>query len=213
MTVRGAEKGVKVFGIGLNKTGTSTLGTCGEILGYKVQGCDRDLLKDVRLNGDFTRIRQAVEEHDLFEDWPWPLIYKELDNMFPGSKFILTVRKNEQNWLQSLKKHSMKTPPGIHCRKLAYGFNYPHGHAGKHLRFYRRHNDQARDYFRGRKDDFTELCWENGDGWEKLCAFLGQSRPKAAFPHANKTVDKKRTSRKLYLKNRALSIFYRLLNS
>ena len=206
-------RGFRIFGIGLNKTGTSTLGSCGEMLGYRVKGCDKELLQDVRLKNDFTRIREAVENHDLFEDWPWPLIYKELDKMYPGSKFILTVRKNEKKWIESLKKHSLKTPPDNHCRKLAYDYNYPFGHEKKHLQFYRKHNDEVREYFRGRESDFIELCWENGDGWDKLCPFLGMEVPETPFPHTNKTIDKKRTSRKLVLKNRALSIFFWLLNT
>lgn len=176
----------KVFGIGLNKTGTTTLGQCGKILGLRCTSCDRKLLEDFIVRKDFSGITQRVSQYDLFEDWPWPLIYRQLDEMFPGSKFILTVRKSEGKWFESLKKHSMRTHPLKHCRKLAYGFNFPHKHEKEHIEFYRRHNEGVRSYFRERSDDFIELCWENGDGFEALCSFLNCDIPDTPFPHANK---------------------------
>ena len=131
----------KVFGIGLNKTGTTTLGQCGRILGYHCTSCNRSLLKDIVLRKDFSNVHRQVAQYDLFEDWPWPLIYKELDTIYPGSKFILTVRKSPDIWLNSLKKHSLKTGPFRHCRKLAYGYNYPFKREKEHIDFYQQHND------------------------------------------------------------------------
>jgi hypothetical protein len=196
----------KIFGIGLNKTGTTTLGLCGKILGYRSTSCDKGLLEDVTLRNDFTRVNATVGQFDLFEDWPWPLIYKELDLKFPGSKFVLTTRKNADVWLDSFKKHAIKTNPSGHCRKLAYGYNYPHRHEQEHLEFYQRHNDSVRTYFSGRDSDFIEICWENGDGFEKLCNFLGRDIPDIPLPHANKESNN-RASKSILLRNRLLSIF------
>lgn len=195
----------KIFGIGLNKTGSTTLGRCGKILGYRYTECDRLLLEDVVLRNDFTRVRQTVERFDLFEDWPWPLIYKELDRMYPGSKFILTTRRNEKIWLDSLKSHSLKTPPWKHCRKLAYGYNFPHRHEQEHLELYTRHNDNVRAYFKDRDQDFLEICWENGDGFQKLCNFLGSEIPAVPLPHANKKEDNPGRNRRLLI-NRLLRL-------
>lgn len=179
----------KVFGLGLNKTGTTTLGQCGRILGLRCTSAERSLLEDVVLRNDFTRIKQRVSAFDLFEDWPWPLIYRQLDEMYPGSKFVLTVRKSPDAWLESLKKHSMKTSPLGHHRKLAYGFNYPHGHEQEHLDFYNKHNDNVRSYFRNRSNDFIEVCWETGDGFESLCRLLDCDLPAVPLPHANRWTD------------------------
>lgn len=195
--------GTKIFGIGLMKTGTSTLGVCGTILGYRCVSYKRRLIEDLKLRNDFTAIKEVVSQYDLFEDWPWPLIYRELDQMYPGSKFILTTRKNENVWLESLKKHSMITSPTRHCRKLAFGYNFPHGNEEQHLEFYRRHNDEVRQYFKGREDDFAELCWENGSGWKEFCGFLGRDIPDVPFPHENKGQGKK-VNIKRYVLNRLL---------
>ncbi|KYP09969.1 MAG: hypothetical protein A0129_15615 [Limnobacter sp. CACIAM 66H1] len=198
----------KIFGIGLNKTGTTTLGECGRILGLRCTGCDRKLLKDVVARNDFSQIIQKVRCYDLFEDWPWPLVYKDLDEMFPGSKFVLTVRSTEEKWLESLKSHSLRTHPFKHCRKLAYGFNFPHTHEKDHIEFYKRHNESVRTYFEGRRSDFLELCWENGDGLDKLCNFLGHDVPDVPLPHANKGADKRVDRRRLFLNSMLININY-----
>lgn len=184
---------VKVFGVGLNKTGTTSLNACGARLGYRCKSCDRGLLRDVR-RGDLTRAFAVAERFDLFEDWPWPLIFRELDERFPGSRFILTVRRDARTWLRSLKKHSLGTHPTRHCRKLAYGHHYPFGREREHLDFYERHNDAVRRHFADRPEDLLEVCWERGDGWAELCGFLGHEPPDAPFPHRNRGVDR-RTSR------------------
>lgn len=186
----------KVFGIGLNKTGTTTLGQCGRMLGLRCTSCDRSLLKDYAVNNDLSGIERKANQYDLFEDWPWPLVYKQLDEMYPGSKFILTVRSSEETWLASLKSHSMRTHPTKHCRKFAYGYNFPHKHEQEHLEFYRRHNDDARSYFANRSADFLELCWERGDGLKELCDFLECPLPSDPLPHANKGTDNKVSSRR-----------------
>lgn len=203
--MQGNAQSPKIFGIGLNKTGTTTLGQMGKTLGLRCTSCDRNLLEDFVLRKDFSRIRQVIEQFDLFEDWPWPLLYPELDKLYPGSRFILTVRQSEALWLESLKQHAMKTPPTGHCRKLAYGLSFPHGHEAYFLDFYRAHNDRARAYFAGRSDIFLELCWERGDGFEKLCRFLGYDVPDIPVPHANRGANVTAHTHRL-LVNRVLSL-------
>ncbi len=196
----------KIFGIGLNKTGTTTLGQCGRILGYRCKSVSKKLLEDVVLRKDLTSVQRIATKYDLFEDWPWPLIYRELDEMFPGSKFILTVRKNPKVWLESLKRHSMTKHPFKDCDKLVYGYSYPHKRAKEHIDFYMQHNSAVRNYFEGRDSDFLEICWENGDDFEKLCKFLNRDIPQTPLPHANKASDNKLPKRR-YEVNKILSLF------
>ena len=198
---KSANHNIKVFGIGLNKTGTTTLGQCGKLLGYKTISCQRKLLEDIVLSKDFSNLIKVVQRNNFFEDWPWPLIYKELDELFPRSKFILTVRKDPSTWLNSLKKHSMTTHPNFHCRLLAYGYNYPQYFEREHLTFYENHRKSVNEYFANRKNDFIELCWEKGDGWKELCSFLDCEIPPHNFPHVNKSIEQKREW-KTYLVNK-----------
>lgn len=198
-----SNKSHKIFGIGLNKTGTTTLESCGKILGYSCTSCNKNLLNDV-IKKDFTSIGNTVDKFDFFQDWPYPLIYKELDNMYPNSKFILTIRNNEETWLNSLKCHSLRTHPVNHCRKLAYGYNYPHHFEKEHIDFYINHNRKVHEYFTNRRGDFLEICWENGDSWEKLCSFLGEEVPNHAFPHSNKG-NKQKINQEYFQMNISLS--------
>ena len=175
----------KVFCIGLNKTGTTTLWQCGQILGFRCVGCRRDLLADLILRRDIRPLLAVAREHEFFSDWPWPLAYRYLDNCFPGSKFILSTRITDRVWLLSLKRHSMNTHPFRNCRKLAYGYHFPHMHGDSHIAFYQRHNDEVREFFKGRPNQFLEVCWERGDDWSKLCNFLDLPVPNVPFPHSN----------------------------
>lgn len=181
-------KKLKVIGIGLNKTGTTTLAKGLHVLGYQKHVSVRgDLLAKYK-NGDLEEIFEVVEENESFEDWPWPLMYKELFFRFGGrARYILTKRKDSLTWLSSLKQHALRTPPALHSRLLAYGYNYPHGAEEYHLKFYENHNQNVRDFFREHNSEhlLLEVSWDAGHGWKELCAFLGEPVPSIDFPHEN----------------------------
>ena len=178
----------KVFGIGMNKTGTTTLKACLEQLGYTVCGPDLELLRCVN-RGELGPVFEFAENYDGFQDWPWPFVYEEMDRRYENSKFILTRRKNGDAWFDSLKKHSIKTGP-TEYRKIAYGYKMPAGKKPHHVNIYEKHNEKVRAYFEERKDDFLEVCWEEGDGWEEMCGFLGHDVPRVEFPHRNKSLSR-----------------------
>lgn len=173
----------KLFCAGLNKTGTTTLGAACDVLGLRVTGFSLELTRDIRERGDFGRAFEVAREHDVCQDLPWPLIYRELDAEFPGSRFILLTRESPERWVDSLKRHTMKARPLRLSHKLAFGHYYAHGREREHAEIYRRHNDAVRAHFRDRPDDFLELCWERGDSWPELCTFLELDAPDVPFPH------------------------------
>jgi len=72
-----------------------------------------------------------------------------------------------------------------HCRKLAYGYSYPHHAEAEHLEIYRRHQADVMEFFEtaGASAQLRVLCWETGDGWDALCDFLGHDRVDWRFPH------------------------------
>lgn len=175
---------MKVVGIGLNKTGTSTLGVCMRHWQLRHISCNRNAFELWR-NNRYTELLKYVDKFDSFEDWPWALIYREIDKSFPDTKFILTRRKDSMTWYRSLCDHAHRTGPTVY-RKAVYGYDMPHQYEREHIIFYENHLNAVRRYFQGREDNFLEVCWEEGDGWEKLSSFLGFEKPSIPFPHANK---------------------------
>ena len=192
---------MKVVGIGLNKTGTTTLGACLRHWGLNHISCDREAF-DLWRAGKTDELLRWVERFDSFEDWPWPLIYREIDRAFPGTRFILTRRKDPDVWFRSLSKHAVRTGPTEYRRHI-YGFEMPQRHEEEHLRFYRDHLAAVREYFRDRPGDLLEVCWEEGDGWRELAVFLGFEAPAIPFPHENRSptaVDRVKGRAKRFLK-------------
>jgi hypothetical protein len=116
------------------------------------------------------------------------LIYPRLDARYPGSKFILTTRRDSETWIRSMQRHALVMGPKEH-RKLAYGAVMPFGHEKEYVARYEQHNREVREYFRDRPADLLEVCWETGSGWKEVCAFLDRPVPEIPFPHENRAAD------------------------
>ena len=172
----------KVICIGWHKTGTSTMGDALLVLGYNVVGARLDLADSLMDNN----IKEAIDiarEYEALQDVPWAALYKELDQAFPNSKFILTVRE-EQAWLNSAKKHFKNSYTDM--RQWLYGNGVLEGNEGLYLKRYRAHYQGIKAYFKDRPEDLIVMDFEKGDSWEKLCTFLNHPIPQKAFPHSNK---------------------------
>jgi hypothetical protein len=176
----------KIFCIGFHKTGTSSLGEALQVLGYRVAGAFG--VDDPRIaERVYDRAYALIEKYDAFQDNPWPIIYRELDARYPGSRFILLLR-DPQSWIRSQVKHfGRKETP---MRTWIYGVGCPEGNEEIYLKRYEAHNQEVLEYFKDRPDDLLIMNLAEGDGWEPLCSFLGKEIPAAPFPHANKATDR-----------------------
>jgi hypothetical protein len=173
--------GPKVFGIGFHKTGTKSLAAALHLLGYRVTGPNGTRNPHIRRDVHAMAWR-LVEEYDAFQDNPWPVLYQDLDRRYPGSKFVLT-RRPVESWLRSVVDHfgTQSTP----MREWIYGVGFPRGHETRYVSRYERHNQEVLEYFRDRPQDLLVLQITEGDGWERLCPFLGHEAPAREFPHLN----------------------------
>ncbi len=179
----------KVFCIGFHKTGTSSMTVALRELGYRVTGPNGVHDPDIAENL-WSIIERAVTEYDAFQDNPWPIVYKELDARYPGSKFILTER-DADGWIRSQVKHfGTRTTP---MREMIYGADAgaPEGNESIYLERYRRHGREVREYFKDRPDDLLIMDLTAGDGWPALCDFLGYEVPDKPFPRANTAESRK----------------------
>jgi hypothetical protein len=74
----------------------------------------------------------------------------------------------------------------IRIRRILYGLPFPDVTPEDLIERYTRHNQEVMDYFQDRPQSLLVVDWENGDGWQELCGFLGREIPREPFPHANK---------------------------
>lgn len=161
----------KVFGIGLSKTGTNSLNEALRLLGYRAEHFFFDL--------------DRIEQLDAATDTPIARAYLELDRKYPGSKFILTLR-DLPSWLESCRRQFTAVHTRRERRDLRLDvYGVPAFEEGPFRRAYHAHRAEVRGYFRGRRRDYLEMDIIAGDGWEKLCPFLGQRVPDHPFPHLN----------------------------
>jgi hypothetical protein len=176
----------KIFCIGFQKTGTSSLRDALEQLGYRVSRMfGQDVALDELRSTYVARGLEIAARHDAVEDMPWPLMFRELDAAFPGSKFILTARDTDR-WYRSISDHFGTNPH--HLQQLTYGDDAPApvGHEERYRAVYEAHNAAVREYFKDRPEDLLEMWLERGDGWNELAVFLGRDDlPTGPFIHTN----------------------------
>jgi hypothetical protein len=178
----------KIFGIGLNKTGTTSIGYYFEQLGYKHK-CAPGYKNIYNAKNKINKIYKIVDKFEFFEDWPWPLIYKELYYKYPKSKFILTIRKNAEEWFYSLLRHS-KLKPKTQQRLAVYGYYDPNeSNKIAHKTVYNKHNRDVINFFKENNPDrLLILSTDDLNKEEKIYKFIGKSFDKNNFikyPHKN----------------------------
>ena len=172
----------KIWGIGLSRTGTTTLSHVLNEVGFK--------------HIHYPTEKQIYSmDNDGASDIPVIPIYKELDKKFPNSKFVLTVRDKE-TWLKSIepflkRKEGRNIPePKLEMRRKVYGVPYFDYDA-----FAKTHDEYEKDvmeYFKDRPDDLLVINIADGkDSPQKLFKFLGIEREMTKFPHLNKLKGKK----------------------
>lgn len=171
---------MKVFGIGLSKTGTTTLAKALSILGYKSVHAWK---------------QSQLHTYEAATDVPAAVRYRELDERYAGAKFILTVR-HLPSWLESCRRmwqardlFNMVLLPSAaveytYCRMKLYGMMEYDRDLFEQA--YNRHVREVREHFKDRPNDFLELDICAGEGWEKLCPFLGKPVPRKPFPWRNR---------------------------
>ena len=186
----------KIFGIGFHKTGTSSLASALRKLGYRTihgdprgswQGADEGTTLIQLIEAGQLRL-PTFDIFDAFVDNPYFMIWRQLDDSFPNAKFIFTSR-DETEWISSCINYyaGRRIRP---MRAWMFGDNADpsSSHRAKQawLAAYRQHNDAVRTHFFGRDERFLTFNPVGGDGWVKLCSFLGAPEPPRPFPHCNR---------------------------
>lgn len=171
----------KVFCIGFHKTGTTSMEKALTMLGYRVTGPNGTRDPDIA-HKVYELAYALAERYDAFSDNPWPLLYREMDQRYPGSKFILTVRPTDA-WLRSVVSHFGERPTPM--RRWIYGVESVKGNEALYAARYDAHNAAVKEYFRDRPGDLLVLDLSEGENWKKVCGFLGKAIPDVPFPREN----------------------------
>jgi hypothetical protein len=191
----------KVFGIGLSKTGTTSLARALDILGYEAVSWTRG-----------GRVLGWPEFYlaDAATDTPCCAHFESLYYTFERSKFIYTVRDLDE-WVQSAKNYfGLETPHEFrqhwndeeHWNGDTWHSDWQQENAFRALRIheclYARHDtweeayhsyeQRVRHFFADKPADrITSMNIPDGDGWNQLCTFLKRDVPSRPFPHANQS--------------------------
>jgi hypothetical protein len=190
----------RIFGIGLSRTGTTSLDAALETLSYRTIHFPADPVTQAEMMAFLTdggpSLRLSVLDwRDAMTDTPAAATFEGLDVAYPGSRFILTVRDKE-SWLEScaaywpsraepyLAEHQDSEGEYISAVFLklfgSVGFN-----RDAFARGYDDYHDRVRSYFARRPSDLLTIDVSAGDGWGPLCAFLGRPVPGRPFPRTN----------------------------
>ncbi|MCI0413759.1 hypothetical protein L0222_13280 [bacterium] len=181
----------KVFGIGLSKTGTASLGRALNLLRVKTIHCPSDNATLSELKSGNYKL-SILNRFQGVVDTPVVPFYPQLDQEFPGSKFILTIREID-SWIESMRHHlsfvsrwsNGSLPFFAFIDACVYGTLQ--FHEGRLRYVYERHLGNVTDYFSDRPSDLLILNICGGEGWEKLCPFLGLPAPSKRFPKLNRS--------------------------
>ena len=186
--------GIKVFGIGLARTATTSLHEALVMLGLRgahfITPDSRELIGEA----DIVRF-------DALSDAPIAYCFEALYEKYPDARFIYTGRPLGA-WAASFLRHiQMWHGVGDYAefRRLLLGDEeIPYGKPLREMyralyashetpeAAYAAHESRVRTFFAARPQaKFLEMDITKGDGWEKLTAFLGLPIPNEDFPCAN----------------------------
>ncbi len=190
----------KVFGIGLSRTGTSSLNDALSLLGYHAIHWNNPHTLDLISPDDFCLF-------DAFTDIPVSYQFEVLYYSFPNAKFVYTTREIE-SWEKSITHHydvsaGVRKPTELKSPNASQRFGYAAGYVENNLyskfatwaEAYLEFENRVRTFFLDKPENsFLELKICEGEGWEKLCPFLGKTVPAKPFPNSNPSPPKGRGS-------------------
>lgn len=181
-----------VFGIGLSKTGTTSLNDALGMLGYNAFHLPP--ITHVTPHGKIVgRWPWWVYKYDALTDMTVSVLHAELRETFPNARFIYTRRPIDP-WLDSCKRHftaelgQTRIEQGqVYLNELCDAFYGSHVYDEDAYReTYLRFDKDVMESYSGQDNFLLYDLTQTKDRWGPLCDFLGQPVPDAPFPMSNK---------------------------
>lgn len=201
----------KTFCIGFNKTGTTSLEKFMSIHGFRCGDQRRgELLMTDYTEGRWQGLKDLVDSADFFQDLPFsaPGTFRVLDETYPGSRFILTLRDSPEQWYRSLvefhrrvfgrgeripTRRDLETAdyryPGFAWQVNRALYDSPSEDPYRRedlIAAYENHRREVLAHFRGRKNLLT-LEISDPKAVDKLADFLNIEPRLETMPWLNKT--------------------------
>jgi len=187
----------KVFGIGLSKTGTTSLAHALECLGYNTCHWRRNETGRILGWPEFFYVDAAT-------DISCSAHFESLYYTFKKSRFIYTIR-DLKSWQRSITNHYKNVEDPSDLRKRATEEHFErwdfhnlihtvqvreslYAQYGSWEEAYRTFDRRVRQFFENKPGDrLLEMNIIGGDGWEPLCSFLDCDVPNRPFPYRNES--------------------------
>jgi hypothetical protein len=170
---------MKIYGIGLSRTGTTSLTNILAAAGYNVPHYTTEMVMyDPAIHGA-TDI--SVIPH-----------YKDLANHFPNAKFVHTTRDRDE-WVKSIvpylerKRNIRQSQVQVQLRADIYGNPFPN--TDEAYAAYDRHEADVNEFFKDCPERLLRINIVGGESPARLWEFLGVTGPDK-FPHSNKLISK-----------------------
>ncbi|GEM_PF-1081596 len=183
----------KVFGIGLSRTGTTSLCAALSVLGIDAAHWTNPLTHQLLSEVDYFMLGAATDCCVSAE-------MEKLYHQYPNARFVLTTRPLEP-WLKSFGEHHDRhswagdieglravfdradCPHKFEHAALEFGLYL---NAGSLAEAYRAFDARVRHFFSDKPEGkLLTLDLFAGQGWPELCGFLGRPVPRQPFPKLN----------------------------
>jgi Sulfotransferase domain len=176
----------RIFGIGLNKTGTMSFDAAMTTLGFRsLHDGGREIHEAVlrAVDESVPLLSYLDPRFDAFSDiGVLSRRFRMLERQYPGSHFVLTTRPMS-DWIDSRRRHverniAAKAAGEYHSTFLVVDEE-------KWTREWEYHMQRVAEYFDGHPR-FFEVDLTKSPEWGPLCAFLGVPVPEIPFPWVNR---------------------------
>ncbi|HEY5336880.1 MAG TPA: sulfotransferase [Rhizomicrobium sp.] len=195
---------LRAIGAGFGRTGTLSLKLALEQLGFSPCYHMVEVFAHPEHNATWIDAAEGrpvdwerfLAAYDAGVDWPICNFWRELADVFPQAKFILTERDAEawyksisQTIIASMSRTVESGDPVLRSQakmgklvvgEKAFGNNFGKDHV---IAAYKRHNQAVKDTLPASR----LLIYDAPMGWAPLCEFLGVPVPDAPYPKTNST--------------------------
>jgi hypothetical protein len=186
---------LQVIGAGWGRTGTYSLYTALEQLGFRTHHMHEVFLHPEQSELFLAAARGSADWDAIYEgyaatvDWPGAAFWRELAGAYPDAKVLLSVR-DPQDWYESycatVQRRIIDGGFGtwdemVRAVVIERDFDGEPEDRDHLVRAFERHTADVIATIPPER----LLVYRVTDGWEPLCAFLGVDVPDESFPHTN----------------------------